>query len=275
MGDWAEKQRLREEIIEAVKFGDTARLDKLLDNGADINECEGGYLTKKNLLMMAIQRKDVDTAVLLINRGIDLSFTVTVDQDEKTASDMAKQLNLNVIVELIEKKNSANQDFVRAVKLGIIDLADRAIQDGANINIIENEGSEHGGTMLMIAICSEQQEMAQFLIRRGINLDFVNKWEDPSSGERYADTARDYAMRMHYNDIAELIDEERRKRKERQQVQPNGHIKSQAQVPQTKQANGDLMDVEDFEQEENTIAEVNKQQTVKKKSSGSGSCVIF
>ncbi|XP_077997591.1 uncharacterized protein LOC144450756 [Glandiceps talaboti] len=280
MGDWAEKQRLREEIIEAVKLGDAAGVERLLNNGADVNESEGGYLSKKNLLMMAIYKKYVDVAVLLVKRGIDLSFTAqTVDKEEKTALDLAREHNLNEVTDLIERTSEANHDLSRAVTMGITDLASRALDAGGNINMLIDEGSQHGGSLLMIAICSEHKEMAKFLIHRGINLDYVNKWDDPSSGEHQEDTARDYASKMQYSDIVQLIDDEKQKRKENQaKVTANGQGNNMYTHTQTQKhhANGDLQDVEDFEDEEEIIQKVDKDTKKKKrKSAGSSSCVIF
>ncbi|XP_006815009.1 uncharacterized protein LOC102800698 [Saccoglossus kowalevskii] len=138
MGDWAEKQRLREAVIDAVKREDINSVRSFLNDGADINVCEGGYLAKKNLLMMAIDRRNIDISLLLVERGIDLNFSRTIEKEEKTAFDLAKDKKLNEVTDAIERKSSANEDLMRAISIGVTELAVHALDAGADINLIVN-----------------------------------------------------------------------------------------------------------------------------------------
>ena len=115
-------------LVDAVKNGDTAKVQSLLDKGANPNlKTDDG----KTVLMLAAYLGHTDIAKLLIDKGADVNAT---DKDGKTA-------------------------LMYAAEKGNLDVAQLLLNKGADINAVDNNGK----TALQIAKDNNQTPMVDFL----------------------------------------------------------------------------------------------------------------
>ncbi|XP_072033016.1 uncharacterized protein [Amphiura filiformis] len=213
---WSEKQRLREDIIDAVIRGKRLDVESMLDQGADPNAGEGGYLTRKTLLILAIEHNHVEIANLLVQRGADLQASIMVNKERKTVVDLAQEKQLDSLVALIENTKAANERLLQGVRDGNPSEVQGALNFGGNVNLIYQDNDDNEDmpdmTLLLYALRERYIDVVKILITAGANLDHVVKWADTSSGAFTEDTARSCAKRMRLTAIVELIDKETQKR---------------------------------------------------------------
>ncbi|XP_063952303.1 uncharacterized protein LOC129257581 isoform X2 [Lytechinus pictus] len=136
MSNWSIKQRLREEILEAVEKGDTEKVEYLLDRGADVNESEGGYIAKKTVLLLAIEKNHEHIAKLLVDKGADLTVTVTLTGTKKTLPDIARDKGFNDLANHMQYKLDMNERLTASVKDGYIDYVQDNINRGGDVNVM-------------------------------------------------------------------------------------------------------------------------------------------
>eukprot|EP00057_Strongylocentrotus_purpuratus_P006655 XP_011661129.1 PREDICTED: ankyrin repeat domain-containing protein 50 [Strongylocentrotus purpuratus] len=204
MSNWSIKQRLREEILEAVEKGDTTRVEELLDKGADVNESEGGYIAKKTVLLLAIENSHENIAKLLVDKGADLTVTVTVTGTKKTLPNVARDKELHNLADYMQNKLDMNERLTASVKEGHIDFVQDNINRGADVNVLYTppEIDQPDCTLLQLALIKGHVDIAKILLQNGVDVHHVMKWEDQSE-----DTALSYAERMNYDEIVTLIEE--------------------------------------------------------------------
>ncbi|XP_071942508.1 uncharacterized protein [Antedon mediterranea] len=209
-GNWSVKQRLREDVIDSVIKGDKSNTEKYLDEGADVDESQGGYLSKKTLLMLAIENKNEEIARMLVDRGADLTCCVTIDKTEKTMVQLAKEKEMDSLADLIETKQSANEELIAAAKSDIVENAEVAIEKGANINVKLMDPDQPdlpNASLVMLAICYGSINVARFLIEKEANLTYTIQCEDKSGGEPVNETARTLSIKKDLDEITQLIDD--------------------------------------------------------------------
>ncbi|XP_041475475.1 uncharacterized protein LOC121423975 isoform X2 [Lytechinus variegatus] len=136
MSNWSIKQRLREEILEAVEKGDTEKVEYLLGRGADVNESEGGYIAKKTVLLLAIEKNHEHIAKLLVDKGADLTVTVTLSGTKKTVPDIARDKGFNDLANYMQYKLDMNERLTASVKDGYIDYVQDNINRGGDVNVM-------------------------------------------------------------------------------------------------------------------------------------------
>ncbi len=119
-------------MVNAVRNGDTAKVQSLLDKGVspDLKTDDG-----KTILMLAAYLGHTDIAGLLIDKGADVNAK---DGDGKTA-------------------------LMYAAETGNIEMAKLLLEKGADINATDNNGK----TALQIAQDNNQTEMVEFLSNWG------------------------------------------------------------------------------------------------------------
>ncbi|XP_022079151.1 uncharacterized protein LOC110973038 [Acanthaster planci] len=199
---------------------------------------------------MAVDKEYVDVASLLVNRGADLSVTIMVNKQERTALDIAKEKELKSLVAVIEKKMQANQRLLAAVQDGNSNSVQEAIRNGANINLLHKEDSDSLQiNLLFLALEKGHVDTANTLILGGIDLHFTVTLPDQTT----EDTARSYAERLNHDDLVRLIDQEMTRQKsspEANSHNENSHEAQQAGKTSGTKSSGELEDIEDADLEE-------------------------
>lgn len=119
-------------LVEAVKNGDTPKVQSLLDQGVspDLKTDDG-----KSVLMLAAYLGHTDIAKLLIDKGADVNA----------------------------KDNGGKTALMYAAEKGHIEIARLLLENGADLNAVDNNGK----TALQIAQDNNQTEMVEFLSNWG------------------------------------------------------------------------------------------------------------
>jgi hypothetical protein len=199
---------------------------------------------------MAVEKEYVDVASLLVNRGADLSATVTVNRREQTALEMAKEKELKSLVAVIEKKMEANQRLLAAVQSGNSNSVQEAIRNSANINMLHKEGNDSPQmNLLFLALEQGHVGVANTLIMGGIDLHFTASLPDQMT----EDTARSYAERLNHDDLVRLIDEEmtrQRSKPDENSLNENSQDPWKTAKVSGSKSSGELEDIEDADLEE-------------------------
>ena len=125
------------EIIKYSKKGDLAKVQQLIASGADINAIDKDNTTA---LMWAIQKKHMDIARFLIDKGADVNV------------------------------QGNSEALITAAGYGYTELVILLLEKGANINSLN---SAHCSA-LMIASYMGEPETAKILIDKGAKLDITN-----------------------------------------------------------------------------------------------------
>ncbi|XP_033101877.1 uncharacterized protein LOC117105005 isoform X2 [Anneissia japonica] len=252
--NWSVKQRLRENVIESVLNGDRSNVEKYLNEGADVDESQGGYMTKKTLLMLAIENNHEEIARMLISRGADLTCSVTVDKTEKTAVELANEKELNSLAQLIEQTVSANKELLAAAKVDNVQDAEAAITKGANINgkyTDPDQSDMPNASALMLTICFKSINVAKLLIEKGADVTYAIQCEDKSGGDTIHTTARTLSVNMDLNEVTQLIDASLTKSKENETSDTQNSVDNtkenkESETPKEPcQTEGDLVDFDD------------------------------
>ncbi|XP_041475467.1 ankyrin repeat domain-containing protein 50-like isoform X1 [Lytechinus variegatus] len=269
MSNWSIKQRLREEILEAVEKGDTEKVEYLLGRGADVNESEGGYIAKKTVLLLAIEKNHEHIAKLLVDKGADLTVTVTLSGTKKTVPDIARDKGFNDLANYMQYKLDMNERLTASVKDGYIDYVQDNINRGGDVNVMYRppEIDQPDCTLLQLALIKGHVDIAKILLQNGVELHHVMKWDDQSE-----DTAKSYAERMNYDDIVKLIEEKLKALPNNNSKVANGNgVSNYEEINETKGKHVEVYDIEDVDelQENNTAPAMQAHQ--KKKN---GNCVI-
>ncbi|XP_071476722.1 uncharacterized protein [Diadema antillarum] len=239
----AEKETIRR-LCSAVQEGRTSEVDTILQQGMFINADEGGNMVAKslyrNLLMLAIDSLQVETAKLLINRGIDVNHKTWGVNGKQGAREMAVENGLDEIVELIDTRLPVSKRLFNAVTDGQQSTVENLVKHlDADLNMkIDLYGDKAAGcsayTLLMVALKNGHVEICNVLIDKGIDLEFEHQeWDRPDANsepilvESY--DARKLADDMGMVGVAKAID----KRKGGVTAVANGHS-----VPPDTVANG-------------------------------------
>ncbi|XP_003730295.2 uncharacterized protein LOC100892443 isoform X1 [Strongylocentrotus purpuratus] len=217
------KEKIRH-LCAAVQAGKLAEIDTILQQGMYINVDEGGNMMAKslyrNLLMLAIDSVQVETAKLLIERGIDVNHKTWGVNGKQGARDMAQESGLQEIVDQIDCRLPVPKRLFHAVVDGQQDKVNNLLRHiDADMNMkVDLHGDKAAGcsayTLLMIALRNGHVEIAHQLIDRGIDLDFDHQeWDRPddSSEEIMVESfdAHKLAMDTGMVGVAKAIDKRR------------------------------------------------------------------
>lgn len=185
-------QSQRDPLYYAATTGNTPMARLLLENGACINCATEGAETAKHIAvkkhnkemvallfshdnsdatsMLSYARGDNETIKLLVNHGADINQPTMSGGFEPRTALMAAINTKNIpqakaLIELgahltYEVSGKKRYIFTEAVKLGDIDLLEFMLANGGDIN-------ENNSSPLVQAIQLNNQEMIEFLIRRG------------------------------------------------------------------------------------------------------------
>lgn len=193
------------DLLNAVISRDEIKMKSLLDNGADVNV----KIWDSNLLIRAIMRGYKDIVDLLIYYGADvndknqlgetpLMISVLLYQKEivsllldsganihetnkkgETAFDIAIRNNYLDIVHMIED-TQGKEGFITSALCGDLYTMKKMYNEKININIKD----KHGFTALMKASASGFEQIVDFLLEKGADVNILSK--DRSTALRFA-----------------------------------------------------------------------------------------
>lgn len=209
-----EESRRNSDLLDAVNMGDKDAVQKLIENGADVNYIGYINLTNKSILQIAIENSDKEMISLLIEKGAD----VNLGNDGKTPLDFVEDDEIITILKehgaktkseldeakreqaaKMERQNMLNNDLLAAINYHDKERAESLISQGADVNA-SNVPSFSGYTPLLCAIDGGDIEMVKLLLRHGAN---ANK--EAYINGRYV-TALQYARGSGKQDIARLLE---------------------------------------------------------------------
>jgi cytohesin len=185
-------------LHQAAAAGDRQQVDKLLPEGANVNERgPWGYTP----LHRASMRGNVELAKLLISKGayvnapdgrdgmmplhhaaasgniqsVELLLSKGADLDAKQKGGRtplfeamkSTEPGRKEIVELLVAKGAKVPALHLAAYMGDMDKLKKCLEDGADVNI----RGDDGGTALHAAACSGRKDIVELLISRGANVD--------------------------------------------------------------------------------------------------------
>ena len=164
-------------LISAAREGDVVRINKLLNEGAKIDEPNIGKWSATPLFW-SLFHCEYEAAEFLLNKGANANIP---DSYGATPLIMAVSWCPNVDVSFVEHLiqkgadvNFADADGVTslhyAISSGSDDVARLLIEKGANVNAIDNKGA----TPLILAVQKKNLFIAKLLLERGADVN----WRD-------------------------------------------------------------------------------------------------
>jgi cytochrome c len=157
-------------LHDAAKEGDLARIEQLLDQGADINKRAGGATA----LHYAILKGHINAAELLIQRGADINATSSLGTPLYFAASGGRTEIARLLLERGADVNAgkrAQSPLHAAAGLGRTEFARLLLDHGADVNAL-TEGDEPA---LHLAIVRGHAETADLLKKRGTSAPQVEK----------------------------------------------------------------------------------------------------
>ncbi|MCK4319153.1 ankyrin repeat domain-containing protein [Candidatus Micrarchaeota archaeon] len=178
---------LNEELLRAAKEGDAEAVERLIQEGADINTRDDWGETA---LTHAIENGHTETAKFLIEKGADVNVK---DWEGRTALIRAAEKGYTETARfLIEKGADINTKdilgktaLILAAEKGHTETAEFLIEKGADINTKDILGK----TALMLAVSKGHTETVEFLIQKGA--DVVSAYKKYNARETINQLARE------------------------------------------------------------------------------------
>ena len=215
-------------LIEAVKKGDKALVEKLIKQGADVNVNTGYEMhLGETALMFAAQQGNIEIMKQLIKAGADVNAVAWNEQPHagnpvvRYAIDNGSLQAVNLLLEAGADPNAGTESPVIVEKKGgskanvrNINLLSHAINTHASIDIIKTL-IDHGAyintaegkmprltywTPLMIATFRGYEQAVQALLDAGANVNVVNKSDSNK-------TVLDYAREGGFSNIVKMLQE--------------------------------------------------------------------
>ncbi len=178
-------------LIRASSSGDSSTVQKLINEGANVNEADSRGYTP---LMHAVWSRDVETVQVLLNKGVDVNakdkngYTALLWASSYGLNDIAKHL-IAKDADVNVKGNDNSTPYLLAVQTNNTELAELLISKGADkdmeeivstTNILDegkniNEPDRSGMTPLMHAVRSQNMAEIKTLIKNGANINIKDK----------------------------------------------------------------------------------------------------
>ncbi|XP_077992671.1 uncharacterized protein LOC144446725 [Glandiceps talaboti] len=216
-----DQRKLIKGLCIAIETGDVETTKLLLGKeGNLINADEDGNVPARslyrNLLMVAVDAAQVDTAKYLVEQGIDVNHKMWVVGGKKSARDFAKERGLEDVVRYIDERLSPAQRLFLAVSEGDGETLQELIDTDINCNVtVDQYGDPLSGcagySLLMIAIKNEQSVTAKMLLSKGADVNFQHQeWDRPDIDSDpilvESVTARQLALQNGMLEVVQVLD---------------------------------------------------------------------
>ncbi len=162
-------KRKGEKLLEAVKANDIDAIQRLLDDGVNINTPVIGDGTA---LMIAVKRRDAPMAQALINLGADVNQASMYDGNPLIIA--AKTNNLALAQLLIDHGADVNSyvrrdetPLINATTRGHLEMTQLLIEHGADVNLSITTGVEDGFEVRSPLNRATSDKVKQYLITHG------------------------------------------------------------------------------------------------------------
>jgi ankyrin repeat protein len=169
-----------DDLVFAVKLGDVVEINRLLDNGADVNSQNKNGITP---LIAAAFYGNLEVAKILLARGAvvnmygasdDPALVAAIMQDQKRMADFLINNGADVNIKLRDGTSPLHV----AVLQGSTDMVALLIEDGADINAKDKDGQ----TPLDDSVISQNQDMVKLLVAKGAEINAQDKAYIDSAG---------------------------------------------------------------------------------------------
>ena len=164
-------------LTAAAKQGDVAMINKLLNEGAKIDEPNSGKWSATPLYWSLFDCK-FEAAELLLKKGANVNSTDSFGSAPLYVAACCENVDLSLIEHLIQKgadinygnKSDGLTSLHYSISCGSVDVAILLIEKGANVNALTNDGT----SPLILAAKNDSVFIAKFLLERGADVD----WRD-------------------------------------------------------------------------------------------------
>jgi uncharacterized protein len=218
--NWVESQDLRTALALAVEHGHTNIVAELLKAGANVNILG----SKKRLpIDIAIQEGYTEIIELLLNAGA-VAATGSIDSSPAALLGASKQGNLDILNSALRAGVSPDTSepgesqydlceleewqfpfdtschktaLMFAAQRGHLEIVDRLILAGANVNLNDQPGENLGKTPLMYAAEADHTKIVELLVKSGAIIN---------ARDRMGRTALGYAMSENNVESVKLLD---------------------------------------------------------------------
>jgi ankyrin repeat protein len=165
-------------LTAAAKYGDVARINELLNEGAKVDEPNSGKWSATPLYWSLFECK-FEAAELLLKRGANVNSTDSYGSSPLYLAVCCKNAKLSFIEHLIRKgadvnyknKHDGLTSLHHASSSGSVGLAKLLIDKGADVNALDNKGT----TPLILAVEKNSLPIAKLLLERGADVNLRDK----------------------------------------------------------------------------------------------------
>jgi len=152
-------------------------VEVLLDNGADI-EAKAADSYGGTALHWAASAGNVDMVQLLVEAAADVNAADTTGATPLDGAllwerDVRRAEKDQIADFLLQNGGNSTIDIWTAATFGLVDIVEQRLDDGWDVNgtFIAEGVPGSGGSPLHIAVLSNQEEVAEFLLQRGADID--------------------------------------------------------------------------------------------------------
>ena len=176
-----QQERLDEDFLEAVQRRDWAKIEQLLESGANINARSS--INRYYALQYAVDWPDANLVKLLLDKGADIKLTDdggdTALMEAASSDDPQNKIIVRLLLERgADVQAGGNRALLNAAKEGGPEVVQLLLKKGADPNArnsVPYSGDRAGDTALMYAAQGDFVETVRLLLAAGADVRAVNE----------------------------------------------------------------------------------------------------